>query len=183
MTIPSFWNELLCSLGLPPENILFFSHLLSCTWRQLLVLRDWSCQPDSSSQRFRRCFLSLSMLTQVLECFEENMQDFELHSFLTRGSVQHSIPCTALERYCGRMDHLEFFKYWIRCALSVQIAMEQLRGEENTEPYHPWGCYTGFYLKLTLSVGWVDVDVRNPYTPRKKLLGLWTSKIAKYCFK
>jgi len=35
MTVPSFWSELLHSLGLPPKNFQFFSHFLSCTCRQL----------------------------------------------------------------------------------------------------------------------------------------------------
>lgn len=49
------------------------------------------------------------------------------------------------------MSHLIFLKYRKPHALAGQIAMEQLRGEENMKTHHPFGCDTAFYLELTLS--------------------------------
>lgn len=58
----------------------------------------------------------------------------------------------AVEMYCGNMSHLEFFKFCNTSALAGQIAMEQLKSEENTNTHHPLRCDTVFYLELTLSI-------------------------------
>lgn len=68
--------------------------------------------------------------------------------FLTRGGVLQSIACAAAEMYCGNTSHLEYFKYCNPCAPAGQIALEQLRGEENMKTHQD---ATVFYMELTLS--------------------------------
>lgn len=117
-----------------------------------LVPRDWNCQPASSSQRFRWCFFPEVSKAKCWNTLKRMCKTLNFIHFLTRGSAQQSIACTAVEMYCRSMFHLEFFKCCNPCALEGQIVMEQLRGEENMKTHHPLRCDTVFYLEMTLSV-------------------------------
>jgi len=53
------------------------------------------------------------------------------------------------------MSYLEFFKCCNPCALAGQIAMEQLRGEENMKTHYLLGFDTVFYLTFVVELMWM----------------------------